>query len=62
MQLLTINGIHGTWQRCSCCGHLNKPIILARMSSEPRSEFFCFRCYHILAAVKISTLNQKGGA
>lgn len=62
MQLLTINGIHGSWQRCSTCGHLNNPIILARMNGAVRSEFFCFRCYHILAAVRMAALNQKGGA
>lgn len=62
MALLKLDGVVNSWTRCKCCGHLNRPSILARMHGEDRSEFYCFRCYHILAAVQILNPSLKGVA
>jgi len=62
MSLLKLDGVVNTWNRCSCCGHLARPVILARRSGEPRSELYCFRCYHILAAVQVLNPTLKGVA
>ena len=62
MALLQLDGVVNVWSRCSCCGHLVRPAILARLNGEPRSEFYCFRCYHVLAAVTVIDRTQKGAA
>lgn len=62
MALLNLDGVVNVWSRCSCCGHLVRPAIIARRHGEPRNEFYCFRCYHILAAVRILNPALKGVA
>lgn len=62
MRLLKLDAVSQTWNRCKCCGHLTRPAILARTVGETRSEWHCFRCYHILAAVVVVDHEQKGAA
>lgn len=62
MTLLHFVGVSTTWQRCAECGYLVNPVILAQFHAAPRASFHCFRCYHILAAVRIPERAKQGGA
>lgn len=62
MSHLRLSATLNQWARCAACGHLCNPIVLARLLGRRRDEFWCLRCYHVLAAPAIGTANQEGGA
>lgn len=68
MNLLQLLGVTNTFQRCSECSILVQPAILAHNAGSHVNGYHCFRCFHILAAVRIAPFSArlenslKGGA
>lgn len=60
MSILKLLYVVAAWHRCSCCGHMTRPAIRAYDRSAHSTGMFCFRCYHILAAVQLAQ-PQNGG-
>jgi recombinational DNA repair protein (RecF pathway) len=67
MNLLQLIGVTNTFHHCAECSRLVQPAILAHNTGNHTSSCHCFRCYHILAAVRIAPFNDpiqndgKGG-
>lgn len=62
MQLLQITDVSNTFARCSACGYLMRPIVLARHLADGTCSLYCMRCYHALAVSRGPRPDEQGGA